>query len=64
VERVDFRKKEEEIKEKQRKDENKQERDKRVEMRKKRKEDGRKVLGLDIFDEKLLEEKRQKIKEQ
>lgn len=32
-------------------------------MRKKRKEEGRKVLGLDIFDEKYVDEKIKKIKE-
>ena len=61
-EHIDFRRKEEEMKENQRKEENRQDREKQKELRQKRKQE--RTLGLEIFNQNAIEDYRRKIREQ
>jgi hypothetical protein len=63
AEHIDFRRREEELKEAQRKQENKREREQQKELRKRSKVDREVKLGLDGMDEAALEEHRRGARE-
>lgn len=63
AEHIDFRRREEELKEAQRKQENKREREQQKELRERRRVDREVKLGLDGMDEAALEEHRRCVKE-
>ncbi len=60
TEHVDFRKLEEEKKEQQWREENRKERERKKEIRDKRKQERDAELGLDQFDEEVIEEQKMK----
>ena len=63
AEHIDFRRREEELKETQRKQENKREREQQKELRERRRADREVKLGLDGLDEAAVEEHRRRVRE-